>query len=90
MAHTPHGSWLGCTRFGLRDLLEQSTMRPETVQRAMDEINGALDELGITSFQVESIKNESPAGAEATQWVVTLVSTLDRTKTYSLEWRGTP
>jgi hypothetical protein len=90
MAHTPHGSWPGCTRFGLRDLLEQSTMRPETVQLAMDEINRALDELGITSFQVESIKNESPAGAEASQWVVTLVSTLDRTKTYSLEWSRTP
>lgn len=65
-------------------------MRPEAIQLAMDEINRALDELGITSFQVESIKNESPAGADAAQWVVTLVSKLDRTKTYSLEWSRTP
>ncbi|HLW86640.1 MAG TPA: hypothetical protein VKR60_15590 [Candidatus Sulfotelmatobacter sp.] len=90
MAHTPHGSWLGCTRFGLRDLLEQSTMRSETVQMAMDEINRSLDELGVTNFQVESIKNESPAGADVAQWVVTLVSKLDRTKTYSLGWSRTP
>lgn len=88
MASTPHGSWEGSQHFGLRDLLEQTTRRPEKVQLAVEEINHALDDLGITSFQVEGITCESPAGAEVNRWVVTLASKADRTRTYSFEWSG--
>ena len=89
MAHSPQGSWAGCSSFGLRDLLEQSNMRPEAVQQAMERINRTLEDLGVSNFQVEAIKNESPAGAATAQWSVTLVSKLDRTKTYQLEWSRT-
>lgn len=88
MANTPHGSWQGCKHFGLRELLEQSSRRPEKVRLAVEELNRALDDLGIVSFVVESITSQSPAGAEVSHWVVTLASREDRTKTYSFEWGG--
>jgi hypothetical protein len=88
MANTPHGSWAGSPHFGLRELLEQSRARPDKVQFALEEINRSLDSLGITNFRVEAIKCESPSSDEVNRWVVTLVSTADRTKTYSLVWSG--
>jgi hypothetical protein len=88
IANTPHGSWEGGRHFGLRELLEQSRARPDRIQVAIKEINRSLDGLGITNFQVESIECESAPGDEASRWVVTLVSTVDRTKTYSLVWSG--
>jgi hypothetical protein len=86
MARTPHGSWRGCAHFGLRELLEQSTRRPETMQLAVDEINHALDDLGIVNFRVESIMPDSSAGSDVNGWLVTLSSGVDRTKTYSFDW----
>jgi len=88
MANTPYGSWAGCEHFGLRELLEQGLRRPEKIRLAVEEMNRALGDLGITNFLVESIANESPAGAEVNRWVVTLASRMDHTKTYSFEWGG--
>lgn len=88
MANTPHTSWAGSSHFGLRELLEQSRARPERVQFALDELNRALETLGVTSFRVDSITSESSPGDEASRWVVNVVATADRAKTYSLEWSG--
>lgn len=88
MANTPHGSWAGCREFGLRDLLEQGSTRAEKIQAVLENMNRALDDLGIVAFRVESITRESPPGSEISQWVVTLASTADPTKTYSFEWNG--
>ena len=89
MANTPYGSWAGCRHFGLRELLEQGVRRPEKVRLAVEELNRALEDLGIVNFLVESITSESQAGAEINRWVVTLAAKADRTKTYSLELGGT-
>jgi hypothetical protein len=86
IANTPHGSWEGGRHFGLRELLDESRARPDRVQVAVEEMNLSLDSLGITNFRVESIQCESAPADEASRWVVTLVSTVDRTKTYSLAW----
>jgi hypothetical protein len=88
MANTPHQSWAGSPHFGLRELLEQSRAKPERVQFALEEMNRALEGLGITSYRVEKIASESLPGEEAGRWVITLVSTADQGKTYSLEWSG--
>jgi hypothetical protein len=88
MANTPYGSWQGCEHFGLRELLEQGSRRPEKMRLAVDVLNRALDDLGIASFVVEGIASETPVGSEVNHWVVTLASRLDRTKTYSFEWNG--
>ena len=85
MANTPHSSWAGCPYFDLRELLEQSNARPEKLQVALDEMNRALDDLGITSFRVESITRDSLAADEVGQWTVKLISTSDPTKTYSFQ-----
>lgn len=86
MANTPYGSWPGCEHFGLRELLEQGSSRPEKVRLAVEEINHALDDLGISSFLVESIACETPAADEVKRWVVTLASRTEPTKTYAFEW----
>ena len=88
MANTPYGSWAGSSHFGLRELLEQSSTRPEKVQVAMEEMNRALEDLGIRDFRVDAITRESAAGAEVGQWTVTLVSTTDPAKTCSFGWGG--
>ena len=84
MANTPHGSWAGCPHFGLREILEESSTRSEKVQVAMDQINRALEDLGITNFQVEAITRDSVAGAEVGQWTITLASTVEPGRTFSV------
>jgi hypothetical protein len=83
MANTPQASWAGCPHFGLRDLLEQSSLRQEKVQVAMDQINRALEDLGITNFRVEAITRDSATGAEVGQWTITLASTTEPGRTFS-------
>jgi hypothetical protein len=82
MANTPHGSWTGCPQFGLRDLLEQSNSRSEKVQVAMEQINRALEDLGITNFRVEAMTRDSVAGTEVGQWTITLASTTEPGRTF--------
>jgi hypothetical protein len=88
MANTPHGSWAGCPHFGLRELLEQSSTRPEKIGVAKEEINRALEDLGVTNFRVEAIHRDSVAGAEVAQWTIILASTTEPDRTFSLELGG--
>lgn len=88
MANTPHQSWEGSRYFGLRELLEQNRARPEKIQFAIEEMNRALQDLGVSAYRVAKIASESLPGEEESRWVVTLVSTADQEKTYSLEWGG--
>ena len=88
MANTPHGSWAGCPHFGLRELLEQSSTRAEKAGVAMEQINRALEDLAITSFRVEAITRDSAAGAEVGQWTITLASTTEPGRTFSLGLGG--
>ncbi|MGO9086255.1 MAG: hypothetical protein ACLP6G_13130 [Terriglobales bacterium] len=88
MANTPHGSWPGCPYFGLRELLEQSGMRQEKVQVAMDQINRALEDLGITNLRVEAMTRDSLRGAEVGQWTITLASTTEPGRTFSVGLGG--
>jgi len=88
MANTPHQSWAGSPHFGLRELLEQGRARPEKIQFAVEEMNRALETLGVTGFRVSGILSESQPGEEVGRWVVTLASTADSAKTYSMQWSG--
>ena len=45
MARTPHGSWPGSARFGLRDYLHSSGPQTVPTKRVLDEINAAFDTL---------------------------------------------
>jgi hypothetical protein len=86
MANTPVGSWAGCPRFGLRDLMEQNGARREKVDQSVQAMNQVLQELGVVNFRVETVTRESPAGSEVSQWVVTLAATSDPGKTFSFAW----
>jgi hypothetical protein len=88
MANTPHGSWHACPQFGIRDLLEEANARSEKAQVALDQINGALQDLGITNFRVETIARDTAAAAEVAQWTITLVSTADPGRTFSFGLGG--
>ena len=88
MANTPYESWAGTPHFGLRELLELGRNRSENTSLAVEELNRALDSLGITNFRVEKIVCESLPGEDVSQWVITLASVSDRAKTFSLEWKN--
>ena len=81
MATTPHGTWAGSPHFGLRDWFEQARTRPELPQLAVQEINRALDDLGITHYKVQSIAAESPTHRDVDSYVVTLADTSGETLT---------
>jgi len=89
MANTPHQSWAGSPHFGLRELLEHGRARPEKIQFAVEEMNRSLESLGVTGFRVGSIAMESQPGEGISQWVITLASTTDSAKTYSMQWKST-
>jgi hypothetical protein len=73
MARTPHGSWQGSARFGLRDYLESSGGRAVATKMAVDEMSAALADLGIP-YRVESLTREpSDAGGSAV-FAISLVS----------------
>jgi hypothetical protein len=84
MAVTPHGSWEGCPHFGFRDFFEQARTRPDLPQMAMQEMNLALKDLGITDLQVASIAKETQMNRDVDSYVVTLASTLEAGKTYAV------
>ena len=84
MAVTPHGSWEGCPHFGLRDFFENARVRPELPQQAMQEMNLALKDLGITDLQVSAITKEAQKNRDVDSYVVTLASTRDPGKTYTV------
>src|SRR5271157_793166 len=75
MAGTPHGSWAGCSRFGWRDFFERARVRPELISKAVEEANGALQELGITHYRVASITKAGDSQRDIDSYEVSIVST---------------
>ena len=73
MARTPHGSWPGSARFGLRDYLESSGPRAVAAKTALDEMNAALADLGI-SYRVESLTREPSEAGGSAAVAISLVS----------------
>jgi hypothetical protein len=84
MASTPNGSWAGCAHFGIRDFFEQARTHPELPQRAIDEANLALQDLGITQYRIESIVKERQADRDVDSYAVTLASADDIRRTAPL------
>lgn len=84
MATTPHGSWEGCPHFGFRDFFEQARVKPDLPKLAVQETNLALKDLGITNFQVESIARETQTNRDVDSYTVTLASTVEAGKTFSV------
>ena len=84
MASTPHGSWEGCPHFGFRDFFEQARTRPDLPQLALQEMNLALKDLGITNLQVSSIAKEPQANRDVDSYVVSLASTVEAGKTFTV------
>jgi len=86
MATTAHGSWKGCPHFGLRDFFEQARVRPDLPQLAIQEVNLALKDLGISNIQVQKIVKEAQSNRDIDSYAVTLVSTsgAEADRTYSV------
>jgi hypothetical protein len=84
MATTPHGSWEGCPHFGFRDFFEQARTRPDLPQLAVQEMNLALKDLGITHLQVAGIAKEAQANRDVDSYVVSLASTADASETFTV------
>jgi hypothetical protein len=59
-------------------------MRPELPQLALVEVNLALQDLGITNYRVESIAKEPQTNRDVDSYVVTLASTVEAGKTFSV------
>jgi hypothetical protein len=57
LVRSPYGKWSGSRHFGLRDFFEDARRKPECLEKARDELNAALSELGI-ACRVESIERE--------------------------------
>jgi hypothetical protein len=75
IAKTPHGTWAGCTSFGVRDIMEKARSRREAVELATREINATLDDLGIEGYRVEKITADTSRRAETQEYSVVLRST---------------
>ena len=69
-ANTPHGSWKGCPHFGLRDYFEQARTRPDLPQKAIEELNEALTDLGIAAYRVESISRDPRVNRDVDEYTV--------------------
>jgi hypothetical protein len=55
MFDTPNGSWKACPHFGFRNFLIDDTGRRDALDRSRDEINKALEDLGITHYRVKEL-----------------------------------
>jgi hypothetical protein len=77
MATTAHGSWPGSSHFGIREFFEEARFRPELPQLAIQEVNLALQDIGITNFRVAAIAREAPNSPDVDSYVVSLASTKD-------------
>lgn len=82
MATTPNGSWHGSESFGVRDIFESARTRPEAPQAAMEQMNRALLDLGITKYRVDSITKEMQT-QDTDLYTVVLISTLDNAKHFT-------
>jgi len=75
MASTPHRSWAGCSAFGIRDFFEGAPARPELVPAAIQAANLALEDLGISSFRIETITKQTQRKPDVDEYEVTLITT---------------
>jgi hypothetical protein len=84
MAATPLGSWAGCSEFGVRDIFEGARTQPDAARIAAEHMNRALEDLEIKSYRVGAITKEPATERDVDSYVVTIVSTVDESKTYSI------
>jgi hypothetical protein len=80
MVRTPEAGFKGCSRFGLRDYFYGAKRHPELPQAAVEALNDALKDLGILNYSVESIRRASSRVVGADDYVVTFISSHDRTR----------
>src|SRR5258708_12273068 len=81
MAGTPGGSWPGSANFGVRDVFERARTQPDAPKVAMERMNRALIDLGITGYRVESIVKEVSSNRDADGYVVPIPSTVEPSNT---------
>ncbi len=79
MAGTPNGSWPACPHFGVRDFFEQARLKPDLPRQAAQEMNRALEDLGITHYKVQAIVTEPRANRDIDSYEVTLVDSSGET-----------
>ena len=72
MVASSRGAWKGSERFGVREYFEQARKQPALVEVAVQEMNAALQDLGIGHIQVESITRETPGDLDTDNYTVTL------------------
>lgn len=84
MAGTPSGSWEGCADFGVRDVFESARTQPDAQRIAAVKMNRALQDLEINSYRVSAIVKEPATERDVDSYVVTIVSTADESKVYSI------
>ncbi len=84
MAKTPHGSWIGSRHFGIREFFEDAHAQPSLPSHAIQELNLALEDLGILDYRVQEIVRESRTQAETDSYVCRIVSTSEGGQAYSL------
>ena len=84
MAGTPGGSWPGSRNFGVRDIFEGARTHPDAPKVATERMNRALIDLGITGYRIENIVKEVSSNRDVDGYVVTIVSTVEGSKTYSM------
>jgi hypothetical protein len=84
MAATPSGSWGGCPEFGVRDVFENARTQPDAAKIAAERMNRALEDLEIKSYRVEGIIKEPATDRDVDSYVVTIISTADESKLYSI------
>lgn len=84
MATTPGHSWQGSECFGVRDIFEKARTQPDAQKDAMERMNRALSDLGITGYRVDNITKEVSSNRDVDSYVVSIVSTVEPSKTYSV------
>jgi hypothetical protein len=84
MAGTPGGSWPGSAHFGVRDIFEKARTQPDAPKIATERMNRALIDLGIADYRVESVVKDVSSNRDVDEYVVTIVSTVEGAKTYSM------
>src|SRR5262245_1472978 len=84
MATTPGDSWPGSKNFGVRDIFERARTQADAPKMAMERMNRVLVDLGITGYRVESIVKEASSNRDIDSYAVTIVSTVESSRTYSM------
>jgi len=77
MARTPRGSWIGSRHFGLREFFEEARAHAELSPLAIQELNLALADLGITEYRVEDIVREPQTQGRSDSYILKIVSTTE-------------